>query len=246
MAVAPDGTIGVVWADNRTEGTADLLFSWSTDGGDTWTSPGVLINVRWPEGNYYDPHLVADSRGRWHLACIWNMPWQNPIDAYYTSSSDGQRWTAPERVNDESGSVDANVPGTVSIVVDPDGFAHVAWVHEAAGYVEDHVLYSSNRPLTVDVGPDDETPTFAITGLPSPVSQPFVVRVQGFAPGLSDVVIFDVQGRPIWRWRYGGGEARRFTWDLRDKAGDAVADGAYFLRVRAGREQLVQKIVVLR
>jgi hypothetical protein len=246
MAVAPDGTIGVVWSDGRTDGTADLFFSRSTDGGETWTSPGVLINALWPEGNYYDPHLTVDSRGRWHLACVWNMPWQPAVNAYYTSSLDGEQWTLPERVNDEFGSVHPNVPRTVSMVVDPDGFAHLAWTHRDASFDEDAILYSTNRRVTVGLASDIGLPVPAISGLPNPVNQPLVFRVEGLGSGLGDVVIFDVAGRPIRRWLFGGADTRSLTWNLHDEAGDAVAAGAYFLRARAGRELFVQKLVVAR
>jgi hypothetical protein len=246
MAVAPDGTIGLVWTDGRTDETADLLFSRSIDGGNTWTSPGVLINGLWPEGNYYDPHLTVDPGGRWHLACVWNMPWQMSVNAYYTFSSDGEHWTAPEPVNDEFGTVHPNVPRTISMVVDPEGFAHIAWTHRDPSFNEDAILYSTNRPLTVGLASDYGRPGPGITRPPNPVNRPFVLRLEGLGPGLGDVAIFDIGGRPIRRWRFGSADTRPLAWDLRDDAGDAVADGAYFLRVRAGREQLVQKLVVTR
>jgi hypothetical protein len=64
----------------------------------------------------------------------------------------------------------------------------------------------------------------------------------------ADVRIYDTAGRQVRRlepnkW---GTLERRATWDGRDESGTSVSAGVYFVRVRAGTEQLSAKVLRLR
>ena len=90
MSVAPNGRIDVVWLDTRDNpGTviSALYYSYSTDGGITW-SPNERMSesfdplVGWPNqnkmGDYY--HMVSDNDGA-HLA--WTATFTGGQDVYY-------------------------------------------------------------------------------------------------------------------------------------------------------------------
>jgi hypothetical protein len=80
---------------------------------------------------------------------------------------------------------------------------------------------------------------------PSRASLDLVVRL-GSPTGV-DVDVLDVAGRVVRRVPVGRlGEGRHtVTWDGRDATGSRVAAGVYFVRVRAGSESAVHKIVRL-
>lgn len=90
MSVAPNGRIDVVWLDTRDNpGTllSSLYYSYSDDGGESW-SPNQRLSeafdpqVGWPNqnkmGDYY--HMFSDNEGA-HLA--WSATFNNEEDVYY-------------------------------------------------------------------------------------------------------------------------------------------------------------------
>ena len=95
MSVAPNGRIDVIWNDTRNTGVAnmsELFYSFSTDGGDTW-SPNVQLSpvfnswVGWPQqnkiGDYYD--MISDDVGA-NLA--WAATFNGEHDVYYLRIGD--------------------------------------------------------------------------------------------------------------------------------------------------------------
>ncbi|MDX9905278.1 MAG: T9SS type A sorting domain-containing protein [Bacteroidales bacterium] len=91
MSVAPDGRIDVVWLDTRNNlGSVNsaLYYSYSLDGGETWTPNEQLSeifnpHVGWPQqnkmGDYFD--MYSDEEGA-HLA--WAATFNNEQDVYYS------------------------------------------------------------------------------------------------------------------------------------------------------------------
>jgi flagellar hook assembly protein FlgD len=78
-----------------------------------------------------------------------------------------------------------------------------------------------------------------------------LARIEFVLPieSLVDAEIFDVSGREVRGIAHGS----RFTagvhelrWDGRDANGSAAASGIYFIRIRAGHESAVKRIVKLR
>ncbi len=90
MSVAPDGRIEVVWNDSRTTGNpaqSALWYSYSTDGGATWSSneqasPVWNSLIGWPNqnkiGDYY--HMVSDNGG---ADLAWSATFRGGQDVYY-------------------------------------------------------------------------------------------------------------------------------------------------------------------
>jgi hypothetical protein len=95
MSVAPNGRIDVIWNDTRNSGRAnmsELFYSFSTDGGDTWSpntelSPVFNSWIGWPQqnkiGDYYD--MISDDVGA-HLA--WAATFNGEQDVYYLRIGD--------------------------------------------------------------------------------------------------------------------------------------------------------------
>ena len=95
MSVAPNGRIDVIWNDTRNTRVPDLsqlFYSFSTDGGDTWSpntelSPVFNSWIGWPQqnkiGDYYD--MISDDVGA-HLA--WAATFNGEQDVYYLRIGD--------------------------------------------------------------------------------------------------------------------------------------------------------------
>jgi len=91
MSVAPTGRIDVIWLDTRDNpGTylSALYYSFSTDGGVTWSQNERLSDffnphVGWPQqnkmGDYF--HMVSDSNG---ASLAWAGTFNNEQDVYYS------------------------------------------------------------------------------------------------------------------------------------------------------------------
>lgn len=91
MSVAPNGRIDVIWVDTRDNpGTylSSLYYSYSLDGGDSWSANQKLSesfdpHLGWPNqekiGDYY--HMISDNEGA-HLA--WSATFSGGQDVYYS------------------------------------------------------------------------------------------------------------------------------------------------------------------
>jgi len=90
MSVAPNGRIDAIWNDTRNSGTlvSELFYSYSNDGGDTWSpnaplSPSFDPLLGHPQqnkiGDYYDMVSFDDAA---HLA--WAATFNGEQDVYYT------------------------------------------------------------------------------------------------------------------------------------------------------------------
>jgi hypothetical protein len=58
--------------------------------------------------------------------------------------------------------------------------------------------------------------------------------------------VYDLRGRLVKGWKGDGGSDRRVRWDLRDREGNDVAAGTYFVRLRTDDTEIVQRFVRLR
>jgi hypothetical protein len=68
------------------------------------------------------------------------------------------------------------------------------------------------------------------------------------APGVVEIVVYDAAGRLVRRLGNGPQAAgvHEVRWNGRNDSGTAVGSGVYFLRVRAGSQALLRKVVLTR
>ncbi len=109
MAVAPNGRIDVVWNDTRNatgDYASELFYSFSTDGGVTWSadealSPSFDPHLGWPNqnklGDYYG--MISDHLG---ADVIWAATFNGEQDVYHLRIGD--------RDCDDNGVGDSNQP----------------------------------------------------------------------------------------------------------------------------------------
>jgi flagellar hook assembly protein FlgD len=59
--------------------------------------------------------------------------------------------------------------------------------------------------------------------------------------------IYSVSGRLVQEYEVAGSSGRNgFTWDGRDRAGDAIANGVYLLRLSTGNDDHLERLVLVR
>jgi len=142
------------------------------------------------------------------------------------------------------------------------GAADVAEMHSPNGITSTpagHTLYVSsgfgNGLFRIDLDSAVSAPLAADAGelqLRAPVPNPFrdqtVLAFDVPAPADVDVTVYDVAGRTVRRLLDRPREPGRFfiTWDGTTDAGDSVANGVYFVRLRAGGEADIRRVTLSR
>ncbi|HIC90299.1 MAG TPA: exo-alpha-sialidase, partial [Anaerolineae bacterium] len=145
MALGQDGPLYLVWGDWRQDGRS-IFFARSTDGGATW-SQNRNVTSGW--GYRYDPAIAIDGSGR--LYVTW-CEYGEASDIFVsTSSDDGDTWSDPVRVTDDTTTNAYQYHPTIATLA--AGNAVVAWVDGrdntfhiyAAATSDGGVTWSPNR-----------------------------------------------------------------------------------------------------
>jgi hypothetical protein len=156
-----NGYVYVAYMDYGATDT-DILFTRSTNGGDTWSDP-VRINDD-PQGNGCDqfhPWTFVDNNGTIHVVFYdrRNDPANLLMDVYLTESTDaGMTWSANQRVTTVSsdptaGSAKAGLLGEYIGLTAFDGCTHPVWTDTRLGN-QDVFTASVNCILFGDVNGD--------------------------------------------------------------------------------------------
>jgi len=106
----------------------------------------------------------------------------------------------------------------------------------------------TNDDGPVGVGDDIPAISYLGSGAPNPFATDVAIRWGMSSAGNADLTISDLQGRRIRRLVQGSQTAGHKTtrWDGRDEAGNAVATGAYLVRLKIGNDAYTGRILRLR
>ncbi len=162
-AFLPDGTLAVAYAYVDLGATSTItiptrmIVLTSSDGGDTWNTPVLVATIHdipspFPGlkfRNFSLPAFAADPRTN-HLYIAWADSRNDPSDIYLSSSSDdGQSWSAPVRVNDDTLGNGA-LQFQPQLAVAPDGVVSVAFFDTR--YDPQHKLIDETLAQSLDHG----------------------------------------------------------------------------------------------
>jgi len=245
-----DGVAGNIGAYNVYTGThapnaldiardhRDVMFSSSSDGGATWTTPVVANDEPGRFDNSF-PEVAVDGTGA--VYADWYDHRNDPAngiltDIYYTSSTNGGATFAPSAIVNDGGSVNWNnvvtniFPnmGDYSALVGQGLKVYANWADGRDG-TPDSYFASLTVPST-DVDPGVvPAGSFVIQAVPNPVLHEARFPLPRGVSVASRLWIFDQTGRRVRVLDRAGSEV--FVWDRRDDAGLAVAPGVYLYRL---------------
>lgn len=142
-AVAMDalGTVHAVWLDDRDGDVRGAIYLASRPAKSTTWTPNVRVVAATGADARQDPAVTVDAAGRLHV--VWTEFHAGDPDIYHSLLPAGGRvWTAPRRINDDTGRA---IQWHPSAAADRWGTAHFAWTDERSGSAD---IYSTR--VTVD------------------------------------------------------------------------------------------------
>src|SRR5229473_263712 len=119
------GNIYVVWEDDTAN--SNILFSRSTDGGTTFSTPKNLSNS---SGFSFNPRIALDAKG--NINVVWEDDTPGNPDVFFTRSTDGGATFFPKPVNLSNNPTGSSI--TPQIAVDKNGNINVVWEDDIAGH----------------------------------------------------------------------------------------------------------------
>ncbi len=138
IAVDPSGNINVVWGDN-TPGSVDILFSRSTDGGATFSTPKNVSNNT---GTSFAHRVAVDASG--DINVVWEDDTPGNFDIFFSRSTDGgATFSAPKNLSNNTG-----FSFEPQIAVDASGNINVVWPDTTPGNVDTFFSRSSDGGAT--------------------------------------------------------------------------------------------------
>ena len=158
IAVDSRGDINVVWTDN-TPGNYVLLFSRSTDGGSTFSTPLNVSNNT--SATVEAPHIATDQAGNIYVGWEDWVSSTNSSAQFSRSVNGGATFSTPTAISNGTA---ASAP---RIAIDPTGAIDFAWSDNSAGYAS--VFFSRST----DQGNTFSTPV-NISNNPSGAGGPYL------------------------------------------------------------------------
>ncbi len=232
MSIAPNGRLDVIWNDNRNHtpsiNMSELFYSFSTDGGLTWSPNQQLSPVwdsflGWPNqnkiGDYY--HMVSDDVG---ASLAWAATFNGEQDVYYL------------RIGD----YDCNTNGVADSLDIAGGGSDDDNMNGIPDECED---------IITAVGPPDAAPFRLHQNVTNPFNPITTIAFDmPAAGGYVQLLVFDASGRLVRMLvdGYLGAGRQHATWDGRDASGNAASSGIYFYRLEAAGFSESRKMVLLK
>lgn len=123
-AVDAAGNISVVWEDD-TASNSNILFSRSTDGGATWSTPR---NVSSSTGYSFSPRIAVDSTGGINVVWVDTTPGNQDV-FFSRSTNGGASFSTPQNLSN-----DAPDSASPQVGVDTSGNISVVWENDDITY----------------------------------------------------------------------------------------------------------------
>jgi hypothetical protein len=229
--------------------SADVMFSRSTDGGLTWSSP---VRVNDDQGtNHYQWFGTMSVAPNGRIDAIWLDTRDSPLDSllsalYYSYSLDqGETWSANEKLsplfNSHVGWPNQPKMGDYfDMQSDTDG-AHLAWCNTLNG--EEDVYYSYITPFINGINPNtDEVTGYTVTCNPNPFTAQ--TRITYKIPKDSPVTlsVISIYGQEIKTLVDKTQPAGTYSVVL---PGNDLTAGFYLCRLKAGSRTVTTRLIKL-
>jgi len=175
LALASDGTLYVVWQDNR-KGHWNIYLSVSTDSGRTFSKETAVADV---DNNQTAPAVVVDGASPGRVYVAWQDDRNGNQDIYVAHSTNAFAGSTVTRVT--TNTADQTEP---DMAVGADDTVYLVWTDRRNGQADLYAAASNaswaNVPLVTGAG-DQTSPALAVTPGGSTVHLLWVNRVSGNA-----------------------------------------------------------------
>lgn len=242
------GRLALVFSDQRAGlDDTDVLLCTSDDLGATWTLPRPVHPTGAPSHQFFPASVADPVTGALHVVYYDRADTDGAAtEVTVATSDDGGATFAQQKVSDAPFTPNGGVFFGDYIGIDArGGRAHPVWMSmDLAGALAVHtaaVEYATGVAPVVRQAELLRAPA-------SPDAGRTRLSFRTFADGPVDLDIYDVRGGLVRTLVQEHRAAGAYTemWDGRDGGGRPAASGVYLVRLRAGAEQAVRKIVVRR
>ncbi|MCP4583655.1 MAG: T9SS type A sorting domain-containing protein [candidate division Zixibacteria bacterium] len=232
------GKIAVGYTDHRYQQHAfhgDIFISISDDGGQTWPNE---VQASYDHTGWL-PHIdfIGDT-----LLAIWSdMKFidEGDHEVFFNRSNDlGITWEGESRLTNALG--DSYDPWLTY----SSGKIHVVWWDHANEPGHD-LYYKVHTPDSTFIYEEhiNIPETIDLTTHPNPFNSSLTININSHQPG--SVQIFDLLGRMINEFEYSKG-ANLINWDARDRTGNRISSGVFFIKTKGGDARVIREIIHLR
>jgi hypothetical protein len=204
-----------------------------------------LPAVRLSEGpaKSIQPSVVSDGAGQ--VTVVWSDERNGDYTfEIYSNHFDGASWGGESRLTYAAGT--SCCPSTA---VDMAGRVQVIWSDNRDGNYE---IYQKTRGEDASAGVVDRHPagpaSVPLAAYPNPFRETVEIRLAPGADKPIAVAVYDISGRLVWNRSIGRGPSgpTGIVWDGHGLDGNRVAPGVYMVRLKAGQQAALAKIVMLR
>jgi len=98
MCIDRAGTRHVVWSHTVTSGYWTIMYSKSTTGGTTWSTPDTIVNI--PGAWLYEPHIVSDTLNNLFVS-FDSISQGGSFGQVYLKIKQGEQWGSHKRISNE-------------------------------------------------------------------------------------------------------------------------------------------------
>jgi hypothetical protein len=152
LAVGGDGSVHVVWQDER-NGSNDVYYAKSADGGQTF-SPNIRVNDDLGTANQDYPSLAVGAGG--NVYAVWRDWRKGNSDIFFSKSTDGGNTFGDGIVNDNDAEVDDYQFGAMhdhpSVAVDGSENIYVTWRDTRNGFSDQDIYFTSSEDGGITFG----------------------------------------------------------------------------------------------
>ncbi|MGQ9582932.1 MAG: hypothetical protein ACUVV6_05385, partial [Thermoplasmatota archaeon] len=159
VAVGPDGTVWVVWMDNRS-GDEDIYMATSTDGGSTF-SPNTRVDDGPPGTNQSHPSIAISGSGR--VAVAWEDTRGGDRDIRCAFSDGGSSFGPSSRVNTDLSGREQLRP---RLAADQGGEFHIVWYDNRSGDFDIYYARSQGASILPEIRVDSSGDKRTFQALP--------------------------------------------------------------------------------
>ncbi|MCP4583654.1 MAG: T9SS type A sorting domain-containing protein [candidate division Zixibacteria bacterium] len=213
----------------------DIFVSISDDGGQTW--PYEVRASTQPTATWSSVESYGDT-----LLTIWSDRRFNDEGdrqiIFNRSNNSGETWEGEQRLTYTTG---LSTEPWVTAGADK---IHVVW--------REHLIDEGNEIFYKNYTPDSTViveeqvlipETIDLTTYPNPFNSSLLIKINSQQPGR--IQIFDILGRVINEFEYVKG-INLINWDARDRTGNRISSGVFFIKTKGGDSQIIRKIIHLR